>query len=501
MVALSPEVKEWCERLHAAGLAVSREAVARICETVSFRTFEDFVRHLEQLGQLTHWQAQQLLAGRPRFLIGKYRLLGTLGRGGMGEVFLAEHVTMERRVAIKLIDPRLPPPALERFFNEVRIIAALDHPNIVHAYNVDLENGQYYLVMEYVEGVDLEQLVRKEGPLPWRRAVGLVRQAAAALGYAHDKGVVHCDIKPANLMVTPQDVVKILDLGLARLRNSPAGQSSETAVVGTIDYMAPELALQPESVDGRVDIYSLGCVLFFLLVGKPPFPEGSLSERIVKHQTAPPPDLKKLRPDVPEELNLLYRKCLAKLPGERFQTAEELARALKACLDLASPGLVRAKALPVATPIEPEEPSVPSVASGQGQNPIADQAKTLLAGDQRTSSLKSEPETFPIFPAFLKNSLFRVAIILFVALGIGGLLILISSQVGGPSTSEGPKKPSQSEGVSTQTDSSAPPQRGPEDDPEEFRRRIEQWMRSQAVKQNKSGLRSAKEKTGQESRK
>lgn len=501
MMAFSPQVKEWCERLHAAGLAVSREAVERLCEARPPESLEDFVRQLEQLGQLTHWQAEELLAGRERFLIGKYRLLQALGRGGMGEVFLAEHVTMERRVAIKLIDPRLPPPALERFFNEVRIIAALDHPNIVHAYNVDMENGRYYLVMEYVEGVDLEQLVTKEGPLPWRRAAGLVRQAATALAYAHDKGIVHCDIKPANLMVTPQDVVKILDLGLARLRNSPAGQSSETAVLGTIDYMAPELALQPESVDGRVDIYSLGCVLFFLLVGKPPFPDGSLSERIIKHQTASPPDLKKLRPDVPEELNLLYRKCLAKLPGERFQTAEELARSLKVCLDIASSGLVRAKALPVATPIESEEPSIPSTVIRQGQDPAANQVATATPVDHISSGSAPKSKTWPIFSVFAKSNLLPIVAVLVVSLAAGGLLMWISFHVGGTRTPEGLQKPPQAVNASAHSDQSTPPQRRPEDDPEEFRRRIEQWMRTQAAKQTEGGTPSPREKAVQGSRK
>jgi serine/threonine-protein kinase len=285
-------------------------------------------RALIRQGLLTRWQAGQLLTGRMLYL-GKYKLIEPLGKGGMGTVFLAQHVTMNRRVALKILSKGLDrnPAAMERFLSEARAIAALDHPNIVQAYSVDNEEERHYLVMEYVDGRDLQRIVEEGGPMAYEMAADAIRQAANGLAHAHSKGMIHCDIKPSNLLVNSQGVIKILDLGLARLTGPAQTVSGDEQVLGTVDYMAPEQALGA-AFDHRVDIYSLGCTLHFLLTGKPPFPDGSLHERIIKHQTETPPSILERRPDAPKELVRIVRKMMAKDPAERIQTAEEVSRAM-----------------------------------------------------------------------------------------------------------------------------------------------------------------------------
>lgn len=278
---------------------------------------------------ITRWQAGQLLAGRSSFYLGKYRLIELLGSGGMGNVFLGRHVTMNRLVALKIISRRVgkDPASLDRFLAEARAVAALDHPNIVQAYSVDTEGDRYYMVMEYVEGLDLQQMVEEDGPLDCRLAVDYIRQVAEGLEHAHQRNMIHCDVKPSNLLVNLQGVVKILDLGLARLTHGdPADVSdSQENVLGSVDYLAPEQAIESAELDYRADIYSLGCTLYFLLSGRPPFAKGTLHERILKHQTQPPP---RLPSDVPSDLAAICMKMMEKSPDDRFPSAAEVYRVL-----------------------------------------------------------------------------------------------------------------------------------------------------------------------------
>jgi serine/threonine protein kinase/outer membrane biosynthesis protein TonB len=281
---------------------------------------------------LTRWQAGQLLAGRSSFTLGKYRLVDLLGRGGMGSVFAAEHKTLGRRVALKIISKQTgrDPEQLERFLDEARRIAALDHPNIVRAFDVDHEGERYFLVLERVEGRDLQQMVESDGPLDVGRAARFTRDAALGLAHAHDRKMIHCDIKPANLIVGNEDVVKILDMGMARLVESDGSSSdSNENIVGTIDYIAPEQALEAEDLDHRADIYSLGCTLYFLLTSRPPFGDGTLAQRIMKHQTQTPRPISDTRSGVPDELAAVCSKMMAKKPEDRFQNAADVARALE----------------------------------------------------------------------------------------------------------------------------------------------------------------------------
>ena len=285
-----------------------------------------------EAGLLTRWQADKLLAGKHKgFRLGKYKLLGQIGKGGMSSVYLAEHELMKRRVAVKVLPQNRVGDAsyLERFRLEARAVAKLDDPNIVRAYDIDNEGNIHYIVMEYVDGQDLHQIVSQQGPLDYDVAADYIAQVASALEHAHEMGLVHRDIKPANCLVDRHETVKLLDLGLAKLTEddqTSLTMANEENVLGTADYLAPEQALNSHGADARSDIYSLGCTLYFLLTGRPPFPEGSISERLLKHQTTQPESIFKARPDAPPSLVDICERMMAKKPDERFQSAAELAK-------------------------------------------------------------------------------------------------------------------------------------------------------------------------------
>lgn len=335
-------------------------AVRSIAQEIDSKDPRALAKTLVLQDILTRWQAAHLLAGRSSFYIGKYKLIDQIGRGGMGGVFLVEHTMMNRTAALKVISRQLgkDPAALERFLTEARAIAALDHTNIAHAYDVDKEGERYYLVMEYIEGHDLQRMVEDEGPLDCEQAVDFIRQAAEGLAHAHGRNMIHCDIKPANLLVNRQGVVKILDMGMARLvGRGQNGSDSNERLQGTVDYMAPEQAMDSPNLDHRVDIYSLGCTLYFVLTGKAPFPEGSIHERLLKHQTQEPRAIGELRPEVPNDLVEICRKMMAKEPADRYQSAEELSQVLGAWRPPPTQKLKRAVPLEAdeAAVVEPEE--------------------------------------------------------------------------------------------------------------------------------------------------
>jgi eukaryotic-like serine/threonine-protein kinase len=296
-------------------------------------------------GLLTTWQADKLLQGKARgFFLSKYRLLSLLGKGGMSSVYLAEHVLMRRRCAIKVLPQKRVNDSsyLARFHREAQAVASLDHPNIVRAYDVDVDrtieknHEIHFLVMEYVDGRSLQELVQVDGVLDCVHAADYIRQAADGLAHAHQAGMVHRDIKPGNLLVDANGTVKILDLGLARFFNENDEDSLTVAhdekVLGTADYLAPEQALDSHTVDARADLYALGCTMYFLLTGHPPFTSGTLAQRLMAHQTREPPGIETERDDVPQDLLAIVRRMMAKKVDDRFQTANEVADALTAWL-------------------------------------------------------------------------------------------------------------------------------------------------------------------------
>jgi WD40 repeat protein len=260
----------------------------------------------------------------------RYQVLELLGSGGMGAVFKARHLLMERTVALKVISKDLTdrPAAVERFRLEVRAAARLAHPNIVTAYDAEQAGDVHFLAMEYVDGIGLDRALEQRGPFPVAEACRLMRQVALALQHAHERGMVHRDIKPANLLLTPDGQVKVLDFGLARFvrESAPGGPLTQLgAVVGTPDYMAPEQALQPQQADIRADLYSLGCTLYHLLAGQPPFPESNYLEKLMAHQERRPRLVTAFRDDVPADLARVLDRLLAKGPADRYQTPAEVA--------------------------------------------------------------------------------------------------------------------------------------------------------------------------------
>ncbi len=284
---------------------------------------------------VTRWHCEKLLQGKYKgFFLGKHKLLGHIGSGGMSSVYLAEHVMMHTKRAIKVLpQSRLGKSSyLARFQQEAKAIASLNHPNVVRAYDIDNQGDTHYIVMEYVDGPDLQTMVKKNGPLAFDKVADYMAQAAHGLQHAHEVGLIHRDVKPANLLVNSEGRVKLLDLGLALFADDALASLTiehNDKVLGTADYLAPEQALNSHKVDPRADLYGLGCTMYFLLTGSPPFPDGSIAQRIAKHQSEMPRDIRKLRPNCPGELEGICVKLLQKDPKFRYASAAQTAEVLE----------------------------------------------------------------------------------------------------------------------------------------------------------------------------
>ena len=319
-----------------------------------FPRSRDLARELIRAEWLTAFQVNQLLTGRGSLLLlGPYLLLERLGAGGMGEVFKARHRKLDRVAALKVISRhKLTHEAtVRRFLREAESAARLSHPNIVAVHDAGAAGDRYYLAMECIDGIDLGRLLLENGPLPVSLACDFIRQAALGLHHAHEAGFVHRDIKPANLIVAPRGglgppgpvdldrlrgaTLKVLDMGLVRsevdgIEDSEMALTQKGVVLGTMDYLAPEQARNSHHVDRRADLYGLGCTLFHLLAGRPPFAGGQALDKLLRHQSEPPPPLKQFRLGIPDSLQAIVSRLLAKRPEDRFQRADELALALVA---------------------------------------------------------------------------------------------------------------------------------------------------------------------------
>ena len=273
--------------------------------------------------------------------MGDYVVLDRIGQGGMGQVYKAEHKVMERLVALKTLPAAATKSqrAIQRFHREVKVAARLSHPNIVTAYDARQDHGVHFLVMEYVEGADLADLVEKQGPLRVKTALDYVIQAARGLQYAHSENVIHRDVKPSNLLLDNNRSIKILDMGLARLNemvgsHDSSGRETLTGTgqaMGTLDYMPPEQAENTKTVDHRADVYSLGCTLHALLTGCPIYSGETVVAKLLAHRDAPIPSLCAKRPDVPADLDAVFQKMVAKRPEERHGSMTEVIAALEQC--------------------------------------------------------------------------------------------------------------------------------------------------------------------------
>jgi len=341
-----------------------REELPRLIE--QFPQPRALAKELLRREWLTAYQANQIFLGHADDLIlGHYLCLNKIGEGGMGQVFKARQRPLDRIVALKVLRRECVEnvKSVQRFQREMRAVGQLQHPHIVRAHNADQIGGHYFIAMEYIEGIDLARMVKRQGPLAIEPALDFIRQAALGMQHAHDSGLVHRDIKPANLLVAQDTgssrsrnstkfrwgMVKILDLGLARLADS--GEASLTVhgtVMGTPDFIAPEQALNPHTCDARADLYSLGCTLFYLITGRIPFPRGSVTEKLLQHQMQDAEPLAEVRRarlmheaaktgkrideafySVPPQVEAVVRKLMAKHPDDRFQSPAEVAFVLE----------------------------------------------------------------------------------------------------------------------------------------------------------------------------
>lgn len=293
--------------------------------------------HLIRAGKMTRFQVHKLLQGITAGLVlGTYHLLVPLGRGGMGTVYLALNTRTQAHVALKILPPKIARTEerlLARFKREMELSKKIEHPHLARAVDADVFQNVHYIAMEYIPGLTLYRLVASQGPLPVARAAHLFSEVASALAQAHGQGVIHRDMKPSNIMVTPHDHAKVLDLGLAFTEGEVVDDievvGGKGYIVGSIDYMAPEQTRDPTGIDNRADLYALGCCMYFALTGKPPFPEGTIYEKVRAHRHQAPEPICTKNPQVPDAFAAIVHKLLAKSPADRFTTAVEVQRALE----------------------------------------------------------------------------------------------------------------------------------------------------------------------------
>ncbi len=385
-------------------------------------SLEQLTAHLLSEELITKWQNEQLLQGKHKgFFLGQYRLLRLLGSGGMSAVYLAQHMIANNRRAIKVLPKSRAADKsyLDRFYLEGRAAASLRHPNIAQIVDLANDGDLHYMVMELVEGIDLDQLVKQNGPLESLTALDYVRQVGDALRHAHSRNIIHRDIKPANIMVsTDRKTAKLLDLGLALMHDEETSLTVlyNEKVMGTADYLSPEQAIDSHKIDQRADIYSLGCTLYFLIAGHPPFPDGTIAQRIAKHQSTEPVSLEVLKPGCPISVARLCQKMMKKKVEERFADCQELFDAIQKVMTLLSlDQKAKSEVSPATTP-KAFSTSVSSAAEGgpkpavvrpstaakpAGQpravvspvtTPVAKQAPTPVVNSAPTSVPSTRPE-------------------------------------------------------------------------------------------------------------
>ena len=332
-------IDHFIESLDASGLMSSAQTSV-LREEHAVADGETIASELVARGLLTEYQAEAICTDQVTHLVlGDYTIVDKIGEGGMGQVFKGLHKRLDRFAAIKILSSRAldDRKSIERFYQEVKIAAQITHPNIVITHDAGEHNGIHYLVMEYIDGQDIDTLLAEHGPLPVSEALSVTMQTAKGLEYAHRRQIVHRDIKPSNLLLDQQGHVKILDMGLARMSGSTE-QLEKTAnerltnpgqVMGTLDYMSPEQAENARIADARSDIYSLGCSVFRMLTGKVPYPSESVVESIMSHREATIPSLRTCCAEAPEWLDDVVRTCINKRPEDRYQSASELIRSME----------------------------------------------------------------------------------------------------------------------------------------------------------------------------
>lgn len=288
-------------------------------------------RALVEQGVLNRWQVEQLKEGRTKFTLGPYRIVDSIGKGGMGHVFKGVHEMLGRAEAVKVLPKdRTSRETIETFGREIRAQAQLDHPNLVRVSYAGQDGETYFLVTEYVPGTDLRQLVRRHGRLTMHEAATIIAQAAQGLDYAHGKGLVHRDVKPGNLLVTPEGKTKVIDLGLAwSVHRTDEADAHAGRLVGTADYLAPELIRSPGEPLPESDIYALGCTLYYAVTGKVPFPGGRTSDKLRRHLEESPLNPRRINPDLSDMFLDVMADMMEKDPVRRVRSMQDVIERLR----------------------------------------------------------------------------------------------------------------------------------------------------------------------------
>lgn len=350
---------------------------------------------LVEMRVITNYQADQLMTGRTKFNLGPYIVTDFIGQGGMGQVFKAEHKVMGRPVAVKLLPAsKSTPEAIANFMREIRTQAKLDHPNLVRAYDAGHEGKVHYLVTEYVPGMDLRRLIRTHGPLNLNQAASVIMYAALGLDYAHQSGLIHRDVKPGNILVTPSGLAKVSDLGLAGVLAEQDDDPRAGKVVGTADYLSPEQIRAPREISKVSDIYSLGCTLYYAITGKVPFPGGTPANKARRHLEETPWHPRRFNPEINEEFVEIIADMMEKDPQDRLQSMTEVVTRLEPWASelatLPNQPLTRSRWTPppVPTGAEEQEYSPESVETDSGRQESSTQntpgSETISLAGQET---------------------------------------------------------------------------------------------------------------------
>ncbi|HVA48712.1 MAG TPA: serine/threonine-protein kinase [Pirellulales bacterium] len=367
---------------------------------------ERLAKKLIDLGKINRWQAQELGRGRIKFTLGAYHLIDSLGKGGMGEVYKAEHSVMGRMVAVKVLPPhKTTPESVASFIREIRTQAQLDHENLVRAYDAGHDLNVHFLVTEYVPGNNLRNLIRREGRLSMQSAASIISQGARGLAYAHSRGLIHRDVKPGNLLVTNDGHTKVSDLGLSGYFNDPEQTDIHGGkVVGTADYLAPEQITAPERPTPVSDIYALGCTMYYAVTGKVPFPGGTPREKARKHCHEYPLDPRRLNSELSDEFVEVIADMMAKAPEERIPTANDVMARLAPWVEgTMEPRREAALAAPVQLSYSPPRPvptlsdTTPIFVSPPAEDPSQVESPSQLSLGTQPVGMASQ-ETVPMYP-------------------------------------------------------------------------------------------------------
>lgn len=406
---------------------------------------------------ITEYQAEQLKSGRTKFTLGPYIITDWLGQGGMGQVFKGMHEMMGREVAIKVLpQEKSTKDSIESFTREIRTQAQLDHPRLVRAFDAGQEGKVYFLVTEYVPGTDLRRLVRLDGRLTMVQAASIVTQVAMGLQHAHEQQLIHRDIKPGNILVTPDGEAKLSDLGLAGFLHEGDKDPRAGKIVGTADYLSPEQIRDPGSVSPCSDIYSLGCTLYYSVTAKVPFPGGRTKDKVRRHLEEMPWHPRRLNPDIAEEFVDVVADMMEKDPARRVRSAAEVARRLepwaKDKYDLPSSSLTRSpwQAAPLPgihdTAVEIDDSQASGALSGSQSSPsqqLSESTHPLSAASEETRVIRGpKPDAPPVVvdvakrkrrsrePVALSSLTLVMAVVVPLAMLVGALLaVVVMSQM------------------------------------------------------------------------